>query len=84
MVVSQGALQLGLSSLLAIVLFGIFGYEYEMPLFLNIILVPIIVALGYLFALGLHVSFGFEMLVSMGIEFFLLMVAIFGFHTITT
>lgn len=73
-----------MSALLAILLFAIFGYEYEFPLFLNVIIVPIVIILGYLFALGLHVSFGLEMFVAMSIESVLLLASVVGFHLITS
>lgn len=82
--VGEELLQLAASTLLAILLFGIFGYEYEMPLFLNAFLVPIIVALGYLFALGLHFTIGLDMLMAMVVEFILLIGSILGFQIITS
>lgn len=77
-------LQIGGSAFLAILLFGIFGYEYQLPLVLNVILVPIIVGLGYLFALGLHYVLGFGMETAMTIEFVMLAGSILGFHLVTS
>lgn len=73
-----------MSGFLAVLLFAIFGYEYELPLLLNVGLVPLIVALGYLFALGLHFSFGLDMFAAMIVESILLLGAVTGFHLITS
>jgi hypothetical protein len=82
--VDTASIQIAGSSLLALLLFAIFGYEYQFPLVLNIIIVPFIVGTGYLVALGLHFGLGFDMLVAMGIEFALLLLSIIGFHLVTS
>lgn len=81
--VATSTLQLVMTAFLAI-LYSIFGYEYRFPLWLNVVLVPLIVGLGYLFAPGLHFGDGLEMTIAMSVEFVLLLGSIMSFEILTS
>jgi hypothetical protein len=70
----QFLLQFGTSAGLAVLLYWVFHYEYELPLVMNLILLPPVLVGGYLVALVLVYRFGARMVYALGAEFGLLLV----------
>jgi hypothetical protein len=72
--VQELVLQFGTSAGLTVLLFWVFHYEYDLPFVMNLILLPPILAGGYIISLGLVYRFQVRMVYALGAEFGLLLI----------
>lgn len=78
------ASHLGLSGLLAMLLFVLLGYEYRIPILFVLVLVPLIVGIGLGAALAVHLTIHMGMTASLAIVYGLVLIGIIGFEKATS